>query len=525
VPAERIMRSMSEYPIVRRLVGMPSAWAERTAFSAAGGRLDFATLRRDMLRFAGWLVREAGVRPGDRVAICLPKTLETARAVHGVLAAGAAYVGLQFRGPPARLAAILAATEPQLLLTTPEMTTALAAEGGASALPPTLHVDAAAGGAGLDPLLAAAAALAEPVAVGPDDLAAILFTSGSTGEPKGVMRTQRNLAQHVVAQLADDGVGPEDMRPGNTGLHYSPPTLFYPAASGCRVHLLTDEEAMFPEAVAEVLERERATSWRATATALRFAIERGELARRDLGQLRLVSSYGEPMSVELVRQLQSALPQARIVSTYGSTEAPSVARFEAPRPLPDELRTVPLGRVADHYGLQLCDENGAAVAAGEVGEICLAGPSVFPGYWRDPALTHSRQLRGEPGTYRSGDLAHATPDGMLHFAGRRDHQVKLRGHRFDLGEIEAALKRDGTVREAAAFALPTADGGADIVAIVEAAPDAALERALREICAERLPRFAWPRRIEFRAALPRLPNGKLDRQTMRKNIENDRSGA
>jgi clorobiocin biosynthesis protein CloN4 len=514
---------MSDYPIVRRLLVMPADWASRTAFSAAAGRLAFAALRADMLAFAGWLVREAGVRPGDRVAICLPRSLEMVRATYGVLAAGAAYVGLQFRGPPARLGAILASIEPRLLLTTAEMSAQLAADGGPARLPPTLAVEEEEGGRGLDSLLRGARPLDRVVPVRPEDLAAVIFTSGSTGEPKGVMRSQRNLAQHVLAQVRDDGVGPDDMRPANSALHYSPPTLFYPAASGCRVHLLTDEDVMFPEIVSEILEREHATSWRATATALRLAVERGDLGRRRLESLRLVSSYGEPLSVDLLRKLVAAFPRARVVSTYGSTEAPSVARFEAPRPLPEALQSVPLGRVADHYALQLCDEAGSEVAPGEVGEICVSGPSVSPGYWRDPELSRSRQVRGRPGSYRTGDLAFAARDGMLHFAGRRDRQIKLRGHRFDLGEIEAALKSYPAVREAVALAVPGDGGETAIHAVVEAPSQAGLLLALRGICAERLPRYAWPERVSVRDELPRLANGKIDCQTLRKDIQGGRS--
>ncbi|MGE3969210.1 MAG: AMP-binding protein, partial [Dongiaceae bacterium] len=349
---------MLEYPIIRSLLRMPREREARTAFSAAANRLSFAALRADMLRFGGWLVHEAGVRPGDRVAICLPKSLEMVRALHGVMAAGAAYVGLEFRGPPARLAGIAAATAPRLLLTTPEAARQLAAEGGLAALPPVLAIEAAEGGLGLDALLRSATPLVDTVAAGADDLAAIVFTSGSTGAPKGVMRSHRNLVEDVLSHLRGEGLGPEDMRPDNSGLQHVFPTLFYPAACGCRVHLMTEQDVMFPEIVTEILERERATVWGCAATALRLMIERGELGRRDLRRLRLVKSYGEALSVELLRSVKIAFPQARVVSAYGATEAPNIARFEATADLPTGLRAVPLGRVQDHHRLELCDDLG-----------------------------------------------------------------------------------------------------------------------------------------------------------------------
>jgi amino acid adenylation domain-containing protein len=510
---------MSDYPIVRRLLEMPREWESRTAYSAAAGSLTFAALRADMLAFAGWLVREAGVKPGDRVAICLPKTLETMRAICGVLAAGGAHVILPFRGPPARLRALLASVEPRLLLTTAETSAQLAAEAGHAALPPTLHVEAADGGQGLAALLRSARPLADTVAVRPEDLAAIFFTSGSTGEPKGVMRSQRNMLHHLTSMARVEAVGPQDICPGNAALQYTSPIPLFPLLSGCRVHLLTDQEVMFPEFVAETLERERATLMHSAAAGLRLIVERADLGKRDLRSMRRLSSHGELLSPEILRALLAGFPEASVHSIYGSTEAPGMAGFAVPRPLPADLQTVPLGRFHDHYVGLICDEDGLEVPPGEVGEICVTGPMISVGYWKDPELTASRRLNGLPDSYRTGDLAFATPDGMLHFAGRRDHQVKLRGHRFDLGEIEAVLKRHPAVREAVAFAV--ADGGGEfaVQALVEAPAQAGLDRALKEICAERLPRYAWPAGVSIREKLPRLASGKVDRQALRRTME------
>jgi clorobiocin biosynthesis protein CloN4 len=495
------------YPIVRSLLAMPRAWEPRAAFTAAEGALGFGELRAGMLGFGGWLVREAGVRPGDRVAICLPKSLKMVLALHGALAAGAAFVGLQHRGPNVRLFEILASTSPRLLITTRETRDRLTAQAPA-ALPPILALEAS---GGLELLPRSGRPLEDAVAVGPDDLAAIVFTSGSTGEPKGVMRTQRNLAGNVASHVRGEKLGPADMRPGNTPLHYISPNLFYPAACGCRVHLLSDQDVMFPEIVAEMLEREQATTWASAATALRLLVERGELGKRELSRMRLVKSYGERISLELLQAVMAAFPQARIISAYGSTEAPNIAAYEAPRPLPERLRAVPLGSVEPDYGVRLCDENGEEVPAGEVGEICAIGPTVSPGYWRDEALTAARRLHGQADSYRTGDLGYFGSDGLLHFAGRRDHMVKLRGHRFDLGEIEAALRQHPKVRDVAAIILRGPDGETEILAAVETEHRNGLEAELKQLCADRLPRFAWPVRLRFLSDLPRLATGKVDR--------------
>jgi acyl-CoA synthetase (AMP-forming)/AMP-acid ligase II len=214
----------------------------------------------------------------------------------------------------------------------------------------------------------------------------------------------------------------------------------------------------------------------------------------------------------------AAFPNARITSTYGSTEAPNIARFDAPRPLPTDMRSVPLGTVEDGYEVRLCDEAGAEVPPGDTGEICAIGPSVAVGYWKDPELTAARRLRGRADSFRTGDLGFFAPDGALRFAGRTDHMVKLRGHRFDLGEVEAALQRHPAVREAIVFATSASAGAGELLAVVQAEPDATLGEQLMQICADRLPRFAWPSRITVLAELPRLFNGKVDRPRLREQL-------
>ncbi len=394
----------------------------------------------------------------------------------------------------------------------------LAAENGLTAMPPVLHVDTTEGGHGLDPLLRSVLPLAGTVPVGPDDLAAIVFTSGSTGEPKGVMRSHRSMVVNGRWHVKAESIVPNDVRLGAGALHYISQNLFFPAQSGCRNHLLSDQEIMFPELVAEIAERERATLWASTATALRLLIEQGDLGRHDLSSLRVVRSHGEVLSIDLLRAAMAAFPQADIRSAYGSTEAPNITSFDALRPLSADMRTVPLDPVQPEYELLLCDEAGDEVPLGEVGEICAIGPCVTLGYWNDPILTAAKRLDGRPDSYRTGDLAFHGADGTLQFVGRKDQVVKLRGHRFDLGEIEASLKRYPAVRDAVAFARPIEEGDTGIWAAVESTAPAGLERALMQLCAERLPRFAWPTRLIIRTELPRLPNGKIDRPRLRAQL-------
>lgn len=510
---------MTDETIVPRLVAFPRAWDGRTAFSSSLGSLTFGLLRDDMLRFATWLRQEIGLQRGDRVALCLPKNLEAMIAHYGVLIAGGAYVALQYLGPTARLASILDSIAPCLLVTDRATAAQLRQERGAGALPPLLEIDAAPGGRGFEGLLRTVRPATEIVPTGPEDLAAIVFTSGSSGAPKGVMLSHRNVATNVDWMARVDEVGPEDARFSQMPLQYMSSFLFHPATAGARIHLLTDQETMFPALIADLMEREAVTIWASTPTALRLLIEGRELDRRDLSRVRLVKSHGEAPSVPVLRAAMDRFPNARFTTSYGSTEALSVTYLELPRPLPDGLPSLPLGRVCEEFRMLLCDDAGNEVAAGEIGEICAIGPGVTIGYWKDPDLTAAKRLGGRPDSFRTGDLAVRGADGEIRFVGRKDRVVKLRGHRFDLGEVEAVLRQHPAVREAVAFALPSQGGEMDVAVAVLAPPDAGLDAVLRQLCAAHLPRFAWPTRLVALAEFPLLPGRKIDRRRLRILLE------
>jgi amino acid adenylation domain-containing protein len=506
-------------PIVQRLMDLSADDLRRELFASATGRRSYGEAREGMLAYAGWLSGAEGIQPGDRVAICLPKTLETVQLVYGILAAGAAYVPLQYQGPPARLNRILASIRPALLVTTRQMA-AMIRSAGAAGLPAVRTVE-------VDHDEAALAALKQGIApresvaeVSPADLAAVFFTSGSTGEPKGAMLSQRSIGAAISIAHGDERLRgrPTDRRISMSGLHYAASCeIFYPVNSGASVYLCSDRETL-PDHQAAVLERERTTIWESTATTLRLLLEGGQLQDRDLSALRIVWFFGERMPIATLRAAMDALPQAEFVNCFGASEAIVMTTYIVPRPLAADIGALPLGRPCPAYKVSLRDEAGRVVDAGEVGEICVVGPAVTIGYWDDPALSEAKRLPGIPDSYRTGDLAWQDAEGLIWSTGRKDHQVKLRGHRLDLGEIEAVARSAPGVREAVAFA-PGADGVNGDVALAVLAEGTAekrrdIERALRRICRERLPRFAWPRRIVLCGEFPLLSSGKIDRRAL-----------
>lgn len=509
---------MTSYPFATRLLRLPQGWDAREALASSDGGLTFAALRDGMLRVGGWLGGRCDIQPGDRVAICLSKSLEAAQIVYGIFAAGAVHIPLQLGGPPSRLNQILRSTEPKILIAAPEMAARLTADAGFDSRIRVHVLEAAAPGGGLMRLLDGVLPASPAIRVA-EDLAVVYFTSGSSGEPKGVMLSHGNIEAGIDLVVERDGLKAKDRLISHTGLHYASLDLWFPLAVGCRSFLVSNREAMIPASIVEIAERERLTVLRATVTALRLMLESGELERRDLGGLRLVHAFGEAMTRPLLGRLMAALPQCQFSIGFGATEAYSMASYDVPRPLPENGEPLPVGRPHREYVLSLQGEAGEVLAPGSIGEICVEGPPVMLGYWKDPALTESRRLAGRPHSWRTGDLGYLDRDGLLYLVGRRDQMVKLRGHRFELGEVEAVLKSHGDVRDAVAFSVTGASGETEIWAAVLAEPAADLAVALRRHCAWLLPGFARPAGILRLDEFPLLSMGKLDRRALRGLIE------
>jgi len=504
-------------PVIHRLMSLPESWGSRQAFRTSTASLTFAQLRDSVLRSSAWLAGKFAIGPGERVAFCLPKSMEAIQVMFGILAAGAAYVPLPVLGPALRQKQILDSVEPKLLIAAPEVAARLGHEFGA-VLPPTVTVQISAEGSGLDALIRDWVPASAIAGAGADDLCAIYYTSGSTGEPKGVMYSHRGLTAAVEAVVRLCGMEEGDRLISVSGLHYSSTAgVLYPLLQGCSCYLLDDREIMFAERIGAAMERDRTTIWLASATVWRLLVEAGQLERRDLGSLRQVKLVGEPISIPLLRRSMAALPGASFYNHYAASEAFYIAEYEIPQPPEAALKALPVGRPSDIYELSLRDDAGAPVASGDVGEICVVGPSVLKGYWNDTALTDSKRLPGIPDSFRTGDLARFSPDGLLHLAGRRDHVVKLRGNRFDLGEIEAVLRCHPAVREAVAFLTAATDSDSEdvVTAVVLAEENSLLIQELRQLCRERLPGFARPAAIRIASRFPMSATGKVDRQAVK----------
>lgn len=446
-------------------------------------------------------LRSAGVGPGTLVGLLVSKSLEAVVGVYGILKAGAAYVPLDVTAPPARNRYILDDARSRVVL-----------------------VDALAG----TPAWAAAAAAVEhwiPVllndrtpaafpadSLSSDSLAYVLYTSGSTGRPKGVQLSHRNALAFVHWAATEFALHPRDRLASHAPLQFdlSVFDLFAAAAVGATVVLVPPRMNAFPSDLVALVRDQRITVWYSVPSALMLMEARGGLAKTALPELRLVLFAGEVFPLPVLRRLLVGLPNAVFYNLFGPTETNVCLFYQVPRDL-GSCSTLPIGRPIAGVECFAVTDDGNPVKPGERGELWVRGPTVMGGYLADEARTREA-LTVPPGggevAYRTGDIVSQDADGVWSFAGRRDSQVKSRGYRIDLREIEAAVYQSGKVSECAVIAVPNGILGFDFVAYAVATE--ATERELLARCRNLLPDYMLPNSIELCDALPKTPTGKLD---------------
>jgi amino acid adenylation domain-containing protein len=499
--------------------------AGRTAVVEPGaGSLSYAQLDelsdhvRD--RLVAW-----GVKPGDRVGLCLRKSVNSVAVILGALKAGAAYVPVDAGAPAARCAYILKNCEVRALFVDEAieaaLSTELAALGGA---PKRAVVTRAAGaGAGLREALGALgkAAPASTVAGVPSDLAYILYTSGSTGKPKGVMLSQENATSFVDWCSEVFEPVPEDRFSSHAPLHFDLSILDLHVCfkHGATLVLVGEDIGKDAPRLAQLIAEQRISIWYSAPSILALLAQFGHLGRHDYGALKQVLFAGEVFAVKHLRALCEQWPGKRYFNLYGPTETNVCTFHEVLPPVPPERTTpYPIGKVCSHLRARVLDEQGHDLPHGAEGELCIAGRGVMQGYWSLAEQTaqafhvdaHSERW------YRTGDIVTEADDGVYTYRGRRDRMVKRRGYRIELGEIEAGLYRHASIKEAAAIAVPDLDGGVSIVAFLSWHGDkrpSLIE--IKRFCAENLPLTMIPDRFSWHESLPKTSTDKIDYQRLK----------
>jgi amino acid adenylation domain-containing protein len=469
----------------------------------------------------------AGVVRGDRVALYLPKGLPAIASLYGAFRIGAVAVPIDPGAPALRAGLLLTQAEPSFLVTEPSSLETLVATGQAipargllveESAPEPLSSSLAGGFTRWRDCVAAGSHPPDGWAQGGgDDLALLLFTSGSTGVPSGVMITHNNVLSFVDWARRTLEFRSEDIFANHAPLHFDLSTLdlFGAASVGATVSLVPRSTAAWPPALASWIRDSGITVWYSVPSALRLLQRLGGVERGQLGKLRLVLFAGEVFPSKQLRPLMDAAPQARYFNLYGPTETNVCTYYEVCTPPDLESPPVPIGVPCDPFAASVIGEDGRETCDGTEGELVVRGPGVASGYWRDPEKTARRF--GSDSSYCTGDIVRWTTHGehrVLEFVGRRDHLVKTRGYRVELGELEALLISHPAMAEAIVVAVPDELLGNRLAAFCSVSDPRADQESLLGWCRERLPAYLVPDRIWLCESLPHTPNGKADRVTL-----------
>ena len=501
---------------------------EATALVFKDQRLSYGELEARSNRLAR-LLGAAGCRAGDRVGLLMPKSPAAIVAMLGALKAGAIYVPMDADAPAARLARLLEVADCRCILAAggvaARLQEALACGGGAQR-PLVGWLDDAPAYADFTPAdLAAQPASAPPRTGAAPDPALILFTSGSTGLPKGVTLTHANVAAFLDWAIAYFGIRSDDRVSQHAPLRFDISTFdIYGALwSGAELHLVPPELNLLPHKLAQFIGESRLTQWFSVPAVLNLLAKFEVIAPGDFPALRRVLFAGEVLPTPTLVHWMRRLPHARFTNLYGPTETTiSSSCYTLPACPADERAPIPIGRACGGEELLILDERLQPVPDGQTGELCIAGAGLSPGYWRDPERTAQAFIAGPGGRlYRTGDLARRGPDGEVYFLGRADTQIKSRGYRIELGEIEAALHAVPWLRESAVVAIRSEgfEGWLICCAYACAEAGAPATESLRRSLAAQLPAYMLPARWLRCEALPKNESGKIDRGALRAQFE------
>ena len=502
---------MPDYEItIQQLIeAQVEAHASATAVVYGDESLTYAQLNQLANQLAHQL-RAEGVGPGAIVALMLERSLAMIVGILGIVKAGAAYLPLPPDHPAERIRFMLEDGGVNILLVHDK--TAGRFGGQFPFLGLTLNLD--------DPWIYAEQRQNPVLLNKPDDLVYVIYTSGSTGKPKGVMIEHRALVNRLHWMQSAYPIGPGDVILQKTPYSFDVSVweLFWWALEGATLAFLVPGGERNPAAIVEAVRRHRVSVMHFVPSMLNVFLEyldaKGPGAVACLSSLKRIFASGEALTPSHVRKFNAIL-DARLTNLYGPTEATvDVTYYDCPRGRDFDI--VPIGRPIDNIRLYVI-RDGREAEIGEAGELCIAGVGLARGYVNNPALTAERFTDNpvNPGEriYRTGDIARWLPFGNLEYLGREDHQVKIRGLRVELGEIESTVREYPGVVDCVAAVEKHSESVSILAAYVVSRSDLDA-RALKGYLRKRLPEYMVPHRFERLAELPLTSSGKADRKAL-----------
>lgn len=492
--------------------------------------ISYAELEAQSNQLAHALI-EAGVLPGDRVGIYLRKSPAAITSIFGILKTGACYVPVDANAPGLRLTEIGRQCAFRALITSASLYSKIESsfeqECPAAAL---FFIDELTGslplsrGRTFSEILQTFPGEPPTVKIVDHDLAYILFTSGSTGTPKGVMLSHLNALTFINWAAETFAISSEDRLSNHAPFNFdlSVFDIFVAIKAGAAISLVPEGLSVFPLQLASFIQQQKITVWYSVPMVLMLLLARGKLAEGNFGSLRWILFAGEVFPTKHLRGIMEKLPHPRYANLYGPTETNVCAYYEVQALPAQATAPIPIGKACANTELIAIDEAGERVnGPGKEGLLYARGSTVMQGYFGRPELSQSCFIPNpfavgrEERLYCTGDWVTLNDRGDYLFIGRKDHMIKTRGYRVELGEIEAVMIAHPDVEEAVALPIPDEAIGNTIWAIVTTAKGSSLNLTrLKQHCAMKLPAYMIPEKIAFRESLPRTDNGKIDRRLL-----------
>ena len=515
-------------------------WSRKQAFingnqiavSLDDDQITYRELESESNKLAGMLIKQKLI-PGDRVGLYLEKTPKTIIAMLGITKAGGVYVPLDPNSPAERVNKIIKASNPSLLFVDRETT---------FRFQDIIHSDLETG------LIPWVWWSKEPLMHGDDfcpkfiykDIenlknephqvirnsaraAHILFTSGSTGEPKGVVITHKNVESFINWAVPYFNMKTGEHTSCHSPLHFDLSTydIYGAFASGSHMHLVPAGISTDPKKLSAFILENKLNQWFSVPSALSYLAKFHVIPDGGYPSLKRLIWCGEVFPLPSLKYWMKNLPDVQFTNLYGPTEATIASSYYTVKELPEHLDELPIGESCSEEKLIILDENLSRKNIGEVGDLYIEGSGLSPGYWKDIAKTKAAFMRytNEEGRreriYKTGDLASLGSDGLVYFHGRSDYQIKSRGYRIELGEIETALGNNQLLREYAVVPIQidgfegTAIGCAYVGTEMK---NGALAPLLKQKLKDKIPSYMMPQVWREYDRLPRNGNGKIDRK-------------
>lgn len=498
---------------------------DNTAFQSGSESISFSEADQRTNQIAHFLINN-GLKKSERVGIFLNRHVKSALAVHGILKAGGAFVPIDMDAPVERI---------QFILNDCKIRHIISEESLAKELKPVLDSISS-------ELVVLGIKLADTyhtffqwkklndfeaylpgVKILGSDLAYIMYTSGTTGFPKGIMHTHYSGLSYAKLSKALYKITDADVVANHSPLHFDMSTLGYLTAplTGARCIILGKQYSVFPASLSQLIEQKKITVWYSVPLVLQQLLERGDLQNRDFSSLRWVLFGGEPFPVQQLNQFMEHCPNAHFSNVYGPAEV-NQCTFYNQKGKVKKYESVPLGEVWSDTDHLILDENSVEVKQGEVGELLIHSSTMMIGYWNNSQRTKKSMVEVEKISgfkkkfYKTGDLVKEGDDGLLHFLGRIDRQIKTRGHRVELNEIEETILRYDGTKQVACYSYKL-NGINEIFATVVLQPGALLDDLEKKI-QKSLPKYSIPKLILETQKLPRTSAGKVDYKKLTQNI-------